>query len=194
MKFLVKLYQQTILLQVIAKVAGLAVVDALVFVIEGVRVHGHQCLESGNVAGFYSPLQSRQTPIRVSMNTSVFLPALLVERAQAFIQPRWAGGEVRFHKWMHNLMHQSTTACTNVHDKRLVMTRIVSIGSSGFFPKDEPVMFLVRGFIFEEPDIQDRIRIFDKKILLQFIDGPLHRTLCSTLHLLSGFVAHDDEG
>jgi hypothetical protein len=83
----VELEQQAFLLQVVAEIARLGVVDASVVAIKGVQVHGQQVFERSHLAGFDCPLQTGQAPVHVAVNMTILLAALFVQRAETFVEP-----------------------------------------------------------------------------------------------------------
>ena len=73
------------------------------------------------------------------------------------------------------------------------MARVISIGRRWLFPEYQTVMFLVRCFILEEPDVEDYIRVFREEVLLEFVDCPFDGTFGAFLYLLPRFITNDDE-
>src|SRR5882672_9302957 len=54
---------------------------------------------------------------------------------------------------------------------------VVAIRRSRFFSKHEARMFLVRGCVLEQPDVEDLVWIVWEKVELEPVDGPLNRAL-----------------
>src|SRR5713226_1273401 len=92
---------------------------------------------------------------------------LFVQRSQALVEPGRALRKIGFHKRMHNLMYEGAAAGRDVHDERLVSTRVIAVRRSRFLAKERQRISLVGISILKQPDVENLFRIFRKEILLE---------------------------
>jgi len=119
-------------------------------------------------------LQARQPPVGPAPDAAAVLLALLVQGSQTFVEPGGTVREVRSDERMDDLVYQRPRSRVDVHDQRLVLVREVTERRVGRVAEDLPSVLVVAGFIFEQPDLQDLVRVLREVLLLQMIDGPLH--------------------
>ena len=162
---------------------------AFVVIIEVMRTERHESFEGWYIARFDCCLQARQTPVGIAVNVAVDFAALLVKRAQTFVQPWRAIGKVRLDKWMNDLVNQRATASRDIHDQSFVTTRVIAVRRRRLLAKQSERVSFVRGRIFEQPDVENLFRVFGKIILFESIDGPFDGVLGMSFDDGFGFIA-----
>src|SRR5262249_61652171 len=83
------------------------------------------------------------------------LARLLVERAQALVEPGRPLGKVGVHEWMNNLVHQRAAAGLDVHDERLLRLRVVALRRARRLAGQRTAVAFVASGIAEQPDVED---------------------------------------
>src|SRR5688572_8960944 len=120
--------EEAALLQVVAEVSRLRVVGPALVLVEVARVHREQGLKRGEAAAADGALESGQAPVGVADDAPARLPALLVEGAQALVEPRRTVGEVGLDEGVDYLVDERAAAGLDVHHERLVRRGVVAVG------------------------------------------------------------------
>ena len=94
---------------------------------------------------------------------------------------------------MHDLVNQRAPAGRDVHHHRVVLARIVAIRRAGALTPDAHGVVHVALLVFEEPDVDDLLRVILEVGILQLVDRPAHGADGAPLHHRRRFVAHHHE-
>ncbi len=192
-KAAVELFQEVVLLQVQAQIAGLAVIRAGVVIVELIGRGAAQRFECRQPAGADGLLQSGESPVHEADDLAVLFARLFVERGQAFIKPRRALRKIRGDVGVHNFVHQRAAAGGDVHHQSPMLRRVISIGRVRLGAEEFFRVLFVAVFVGEEPDIDNQLRIALEVAVLQAIDRPFNRVRGPFFDALGRLIANDHE-